>query len=158
MSPEQSLSITLWVSGGRWVGRLVGAVCVVCGLSVWCVVHVVGVWEKQYLYLSCGSCSIFQGLGSMQQPLTAWAVGEADAKRPYVNVNVNVNEDAGVDVNVNVNRRAARNGRNEKHENEKQITVTAAPFSGINFQLQLQSCLRGELIRYYSYRRVLSGI
>ena len=63
-----------------------------------------------------------------------------------------------VNVNVNVNGRAARNGRNEDQENEKQFTVTAAPLGGINFWLQLQSCLRGELIRCYSYRRVLSGI
>ena len=64
-----------------------------------------------------------------------------------------------VDVDANVNWRAARNGRNEKQENEEQITVTAAPLGRrINLQLQLQSCLRGELIRYYSYRRVLSGI
>ena len=42
----------------------------------------------------------------------------------------------------------------DKEEGEKQITVTAAPFWRINFQLQLQSCLRGELI--FSYRRALS--
>ena len=73
-------------------------------------------------------------------------------------VDVDVNVDVDVDVNVNVNRRAARNGRNEKQDNGKQITVAAAPFWGIICQLQLQSCLRGELIRYYSNRRVLSGI
>ena len=39
----------------------------------------------------------------------------------------------------------ARNGRNEKQENEKQITVTAVPFWRINFQLQLLSCLRRRI-------------
>ena len=73
---------------------------------------------------------------------------------PYVNMYVNLN----VSANVNGKRRAARNGRNEKQENEKQITVTAAPFSGISLQLQLQSCFRCEVIQYCSYRRVLSGI
>ena len=47
--------------------------------------------------------------------------------------------------NVNGNRRAARNGRNEKRENEKLIIVTAGPFWGINFELQLQSCLRRRI-------------
>ena len=41
-----------------------------------------------------------------------------------VDVDVNVDED----VNVNGKRHPARNGRNEKQENEKLITVTAGPF------------------------------
>ena len=63
---------------------------------------------------------------------------------------VDLDVDVDVDVNVKVNRRAPRNRRNEKQENQKQITVTAAPFWIINFQLQLQSCLRGELILDYT--------
>ena len=55
----------------------------------------------------------------------------------FVNVHVNAN--------VNGNRRAARNGRNEKQENEKLITVTVGHCWGINFELQLQSCLRRRI-------------
>ena len=46
-----------------------------------------------------------------------------------------------VNVNVNGNRCAARNGKNER-----QSTVTAGPFWGINFKLQLQSASARELI------------
>ena len=38
--------------------------------------------------------------------------------------------------------------------NEFPVTVTVVPPRWINTVLQLQSCFRGELIRYYSYRRV----
>ena len=46
--------------------------------------------------------------------------------------------------------------RKEKYEDEVvgeiQITVTVALFFVINFQLQLQSCFRCELVLHYSYR------
>ena len=42
-----------------------------------------------------------------------------------------------------------------KRKGKNRLQLQPRPFWGINFKLQLRTCLRGELILGYSYRRAL---
>ena len=77
------------MSGGRWVGGLVGwcvcvvsvcCVCVVRGLYVWCVCLVCG-W-RQYQNLSCGSCSTDSTFSFVQ--FLEKLLNPADEQRPWM--------------------------------------------------------------------------